>query len=172
MTSAQAMILAAAMMILAAAMTIPGNGPERVSREGPEKGLYSDSQVEKFVGDGLDELKEKGRIVLDVLPKDKTSYPRGEVFKMLRIDEKRLRDRRSTGIFMVMFLEWQISPSYDISFMSACNDPANEGLPPFDLKRKVYGIRIVNARNRTSEHSGKSAHQSINVQATEFKGQG
>lgn len=68
---------------------------------------------------------------------------RGKVFKDLGIEERRIRDFRSNGIVNVIFLTWQVSPSYDLFCLSASNDLDNNGLELADPKRKVYGIKLV-----------------------------
>jgi hypothetical protein len=79
---------------------------------------------------------------LDVVPSGE-SRPRGAVFRALGIEEGRVRGFREHGFDHVVFLTWQVSPSYDISCMTATNDRENDGLEMTDPKRKVYGIRLV-----------------------------
>ncbi|VTR97839.1 Uncharacterized protein OS=Leptospira interrogans serovar Manilae GN=CI00_07890 PE=4 SV=1 [Gemmata massiliana] len=113
----------------------------------PPTGLYSDEEIRKLAPFDLD--KEAGAFglpfdvhVLDVVPEGE-SYPRERVFKTLGIDATRVRDFRKSGINFVVFLTWQVSPSYDISCMTATNDPENNELEMTDPKRLVYGIRLV-----------------------------
>lgn len=71
------------------------------------------------------------------------SLPRGDVFNTLAIEDKRIRGFREYAEDRVVFLTWQVSPSYDISCMTATNDHDNDGLKMTDPKRKVYGIRLL-----------------------------
>jgi hypothetical protein len=116
-----------------------------IATEKPKQGaatrLYTDAEVEKLAGNQLDTLKKKGTLLLDVVP-DGESDPRSEVFKKMGIDESRLVKGEPLPFNMVIFLTWQASPSYDLSFMTAINDPANEKLSLLDPKRKVYGVSI------------------------------
>jgi hypothetical protein len=109
--------------------------------------LYTDEEIRKLAKYDID--KVTGRNVallktpwLDVVPAGE-SHPRAKVFKALGIDDARVRDFRHTGMNHVIFLYWQVSPSYDICCMSATNDPNNDGLALTDAQRKVYGIRLV-----------------------------
>jgi len=43
-------------------------------------------------------------------------------------------------------LAWQVSPSYDIIFVTATNEPDNNGMKFTDSKRKIYGIWLVERR--------------------------
>jgi hypothetical protein len=106
-------------------------------------GLYTDEEIRKLAKFDID--KESGgdrgilgMACLDVVPAGK-SYPRSKVFKALNIDDARIRDFRHIGFYRVVFLTWQVSPSYDICCMTAINDPENL----IDPNRKVYGIRLV-----------------------------
>jgi hypothetical protein len=114
----------------------------------PADGLHTDVAIRALAGpddpqpapDGAwDYLKLP---CLDVVPSGQ-SRPRADVFKDLGLDEGRTRDRRDIPIDNVVFLAWQVSPSYDLVYMTATNDPANDMLDPFDPSRKVYGVRIV-----------------------------
>jgi hypothetical protein len=107
----------------------------------PPGRLYTDAEVEKLVGDGIDNLKDGNAIPLDVVPSG-SAFPLKDVLKSIHVEQDRLRDRRG-GMFMnTGFLVWQISPSYDISFMSGIHGAENMQLGIFDPKRKVYGVRI------------------------------
>jgi hypothetical protein len=132
----------------------------RVKQE-QEEGLYTDDDVRKLLTFDIDAVPQNaGRFdypCLNVVPAGE-SYPREKVFKELRLDEKRLRDRRSSGMMAVVFLEWQISPSYDLSCMTAINDPENAWRGLWDSTRKVYGIRILK-RDRHVIPIGKQAHR-------------
>jgi hypothetical protein len=111
-------------------------------------GLYKDEEIRKLAKFDIDEESKGGlwnfsRIpCLEVVP-DGDSYPRAKVFKTLNFDDGRIRDFRQSGIDFVVFLTWQVSPSYDICCMTAINDPDNYGLQMTDPNRKVYGIRLI-----------------------------
>jgi hypothetical protein len=111
----------------------------------PGKGLYADADIERLAGKAFKRLDPDESLLLAVVPVGE-SRPRGEVFGALGLDEGRLRDRRSSGAGKVVFLFWQASPAYDLSFMTATNDPANKGLDIFDPRRKVNGVRIERRR--------------------------
>jgi hypothetical protein len=107
-------------------------------------GLYTDEEIRKLANFDIDKEPDGTRSIpwLDVVPAGE-SYPREKVFKMLKIDDKRIRDFRHGGINSVNFLTWQVSPSFDICCMTATNDPRNDDLEMTDPKRKVYGIRLI-----------------------------
>jgi hypothetical protein len=110
-------------------------------------GLYTDEEIRKLAKFDIDKESGSDRGILgmpylDVVPAGK-SYPRSEVYKALNIDNARIRDFRQSGIDHVVFLTWQVSPSYDICCMTAINDSENNGLTLTDPKRKVYGIRLL-----------------------------
>jgi hypothetical protein len=113
----------------------------------PPTGLYTDEEIRKLAPFDIDKESGGGRGLLDipfidVVPEGE-SYPRSKVFKTLNIDEARIRDFRQAAINLVVFLTWQVSPSYDICCMTAINDPDNDGLQLTDPRRKVYGVRFV-----------------------------
>ncbi len=64
------------------------------------------------------------------------------VFGALGIDPARLGAPTQGGLNLVVFLTWQVSPSYDLTCMTAINDPENEGVGYTDPKRRLYGIQI------------------------------
>ena len=110
-------------------------------------GLYTDDEIRKLADFDIDEdSRNKGGLLnmrgLDVVPNGE-SHPREKVFKALKLDDNRIRDFRHFGLGNVVFLVWQVSPSYDINCMTATNEPDNDGLELTDPKRKVYGIRLV-----------------------------
>jgi hypothetical protein len=109
--------------------------------------LYSDQEIRKLAKHDIDKVGNPDRGLLgipclDVVPNGE-SYPRARVFAALKIEDHRVRDFRESGVNNVVFLTWQVSPSYDISCMTATNDPQNDGLEMTDPRRKVYGIRLV-----------------------------
>lgn len=109
--------------------------------------LYTDEEIRKLAKYDIDKASAGDRGLfgipcLDVVPSGE-SHPRAKVFKALNIDDGRIRDFRHPQEDFVIFLTWQVSPSYDISCMSATNDRDNKGLELGDPKRKVYGIRLV-----------------------------
>jgi len=124
------------------------NGKSNIGKRNPEsagkavKSLYTDGEIEKLAGEQLDKLKKEGTVLLlNVVPSGE-SHPRSKVFRKMGIDEGRLIEGGQAGFNMVNILSWQASPSYDLSFMTATNDPANENLSLLDPRRKVYGVRI------------------------------
>jgi hypothetical protein len=124
----------------------PPPAPALATEPAPkETGLYTDDEIRKLANFDID--KNSGVVglnifnipCLDVVPNGE-SYPRARVFKTLNIDDARIRDFRLMGIDHVVFLSWQVSPSYDICCMTA--DQNNE-LGMADPMRKVYGIRLL-----------------------------
>jgi hypothetical protein len=110
-------------------------------------GLYTDEEIRKIAKVEID--REAGAFglpfdapILDVVPAGE-SRPRGEVFAELGIKDSRVRNFWTSGINHVTFLNWQVSPSYDISCMTGSFDPDNAGLELTDSRRKVYGIRLI-----------------------------
>jgi hypothetical protein len=108
-----------------------------VARTPARTRLYTDAHIRSLANFDIPCLK--------VVPRGELR-PRGEVFKALGIEEARVGDFRNRGKNFVEFLEWQVSPSYDISCMTGADDPNNEGLQLTDPKRKVYGIRLLKRR--------------------------
>jgi hypothetical protein len=113
-------------------------------------GLYTDEEIRKLAKFDIDKETTQAKSILaipylDVVPAGE-SRPRGEVFKALGIENSRARNFRTSSAHSVVFLDWQVSPSYDISCMTAVNDPENDGLEMTDPKRKVYGIRLLKRR--------------------------
>ena len=107
--------------------------------------LYSDEEIRKLAKYDIDKESTKQVLdvpCLDVVPSGE-DRPRSEVFKTLKIEDNRIRDFRSEQFDFVVFLIWRVSPSYDISCMSAVNNRENDGLEMTDPRRKVYGIRLV-----------------------------
>ena len=109
--------------------------------------LYTDEEIRKLAKHDIDKVTGKDEALLktpylDVVPAGE-SYPRAKVFKTLNIDEARIRDFRHSQVDFVVFLYWQVSPSYDICCMTASNDRGNDKLELTDPQRKVYGIRLV-----------------------------
>lgn len=121
-----------------------GRGPaaEAVVQDDPEKYkvLYTDTEIERLVGEGLDELKENGRIDLDVVPNGTTRSLR-EVFEALGLEEGRLRYERSASGMMITVAWWRASPSYELT-MKTHGGPENGGLGDRNPNQRVYGIRI------------------------------
>ena len=108
-------------------------------------GLYTDAEIRalaKFDPDATAGQFVLNQPHLDVVPAGK-AYPREQVFKALGLEDGRLRDFRESGFNHVVFLTWQVSPSYDIVCMTALGDPDAAELKFDDPKRKVYGIRLV-----------------------------
>ncbi len=109
--------------------------------------LYTDEEIRKLAKHDIDKESQKeqgiyGVKCLDVVPEGE-SHPRLQVFKKLNIDEKRIQDFRDGRDDFVIFLTWQVSPSYDICCMSATNERANAKLELTDPNRLVYGIRLL-----------------------------
>ena len=120
--------------------------PPKSPPPGPAK-LYTDEEIRKLAKHDIDKITGKDEQLLktpylDVVPAGE-SHPRAKVFKALNIDYARIRDFRHSQVDFVVFLYWQVSPSYDICCMTASNDRGNDKLELTDPQRKVYGIRLV-----------------------------
>src|SRR5262249_19123274 len=103
--------------------------PPKSPAPGPAK-LYTDEEIRKLAKHDIDKVTGKDEALLktpylDVVPAGE-SYPRAKVFKALNIDETRIRDFRHSEVDFVVFLYWQVSPSYDICCMTATNDRGND----------------------------------------------
>jgi hypothetical protein len=108
--------------------------------------LHSDEEIRRLAPHDIEASTKTARSFADVphleiVPAGE-SRPRGEVFRALGISDQKLRDFRTRPSDHVLFLFWQISPSYDIVCMSG-NTFREEALPDDDARRKVYGIRLV-----------------------------
>jgi hypothetical protein len=113
----------------------------------PSVKLYTDEEIRKLAKYDIDKASEGGKGLfdipcLDVVPNGE-SYARAKVFKALNLDDTRIKEFRHSEMDHVVFLTWQVSPSYAISCMSATNDPDNGGVALTHPNRKVYGIRLV-----------------------------
>ena len=110
-------------------------------------GLYRDEQIRGLTKDDIAAHKQSGMDViglpiLSVVTAGETK-PRSQVFRELGLDESRVRDFRQVGVNMTAFLTWQVSPSYDISCMTATNDGVVTEAALKDPARKVYGVRLL-----------------------------
>lgn len=140
-------IVELALVAAAVYLTWPAPNPEAEPDE-----LHTDDQIRRLVPYDIavtsismalrEDMEPFDVPCLGVVPEGE-SYPRDKVFQALKIDDKRIGDFRHSQINFVIFLTWQVSPSYDISCMTAINDPENKGLRLTDPKRKVYGIRLL-----------------------------
>jgi len=109
--------------------------------------LYTDEEIRRLAKHDIDKVTGRddallGTPCLDVVPAGE-SHPRAKVFKALGIDDARVRDFRHSQVDFVIFLYWQVSPSYEICCMTAANDRNNDELALTDPQRTVYGIRFV-----------------------------
>lgn len=107
-----------------------------------DKDLYSDAVIKKLIEDGGKEEAINGVWFLDVVPPGETR-PRQEVFVTLGLDETRMRERRETPVDHVVYLRWQVSPSFDLECTTATKGRADEGSDKFAKERPVYGVRII-----------------------------
>ena len=135
-----------AVMIVACGGRPSAQAPPLAPAPRPSK-LYTDEEIRKLAKHDIDKVTGRDEALLgtpwlDVVPAGE-SHPRAEVFKVLGIDDARVRDFRHSEVDFVIFLYWQVSPSYDICCMSATKDRNNGGLALTDPQRKVYGIRLV-----------------------------
>jgi hypothetical protein len=104
--------------------------------------LYSDAIIKKLIEDGGKEEATKGVWLLDVVTPGETR-PRQEMFVALGLAETRMRERRETPVDHVVYLRWQVSPSFDLECMTVAKGRADETRDKFDRERPVYGVRII-----------------------------
>jgi hypothetical protein len=104
--------------------------------------LYSDVVIKKLIEDGGKEEATRGVWLLNVVTPGETR-PRQEVFVALGLDETRMRERRESPVDHVIYLRWQVSPSFDLECMTAVKGRADETRDKFDRERPVYGVRII-----------------------------
>ena len=111
-----------------------------------ETGLYTDAQISSLSPIDVDKLHPDDEPFdlpcLNVVPNGE-SKPIGRIFAELGLVEARCKDFRSEGIGKVTFITWQVSPSYDLSLMTANNSPMNSGLTLTNPQRHAYGVRIM-----------------------------
>lgn len=108
--------------------------------------LHSDEQIQELATFDIDQISNTGSILraptLDVVPAGET-LTRAEVFEALNLNENLVNRFRHEQQNRVIFLTWQVSPSYDISLMTGVRDPKNANLELTDSKRRVYGVRLL-----------------------------
>src|SRR5262249_17840437 len=83
----------------------------------PDNDLYSDAVIKKLSEEGGKEEAKRGVWFLDVVPPGETR-PRQEVFVALGLNETRMSERRDTPVDHVVYLRWQVSPSFDLECMT------------------------------------------------------
>jgi hypothetical protein len=96
--------------------------------------LYPDEFVEKWERDQADPRR------LKLVPR-REAYPRGDVFKRLRIDERRLREGGAGTVNFGTTLWWQVSPSYFLECNTTTNGK-NRGLADFDPRKTVSDLKV------------------------------
>src|SRR5262245_47583729 len=106
--------------------------------------LYRDEEISRIM--------HSRRLIVDdsvypcrlVVPMGK-SMPLSQVFKTLGIDPKRLTDFRYGGYNRVVFLSWQLSPTYDLN----CTTDVDDGALAFDdPNRAIYIAEIQDREDR------------------------
>jgi len=91
--------------------------------------LYTDEEARAFA-----------KLAPTVVPKGQTA-PRYKVLRAMTIDERRLRGRRMVGMMSVVFEVWQLSESFDISWMSGM-DSHDHDTAIDRYVRPIYGVRV------------------------------
>jgi hypothetical protein len=142
-------LLAPAVALLVVAVLVILLRPCRAHVAEPP-GLHTDDEIRRLAPYDIDAATAAARSILDmphlmVVPAG-SIRPRVEVFRDLGLDEKRLRDFRASHEGRVVFLRWQVSPSYDVVCMTGDNDGGRIDGPPLSYDhpaRGVYGIRVV-----------------------------
>ena len=129
-------LLAIAGLSLPVYLTPSGRHPETA----PE-GLHADDTIRRLAPYDITAASRSARSVLDVPSLDVVPGSRREVFQALGLDDRRVRDFRTSAIHRVVFLRWQVSPSYDVVCMTGWDRPSAASLD--DPERPVYGVRIV-----------------------------
>ena len=103
-------------------------------------GRYTDAEVRAII-DRWTAGNLNDESLLRVVPSG-TAAPLVTVFGALGLDPARLGKPADCGFNMARYLTWRISPSYNLSAMTATNDPDNRGVEYTDSRRRLYGIRI------------------------------
>jgi hypothetical protein len=119
---------------------------DRHSDAEPDR-LHTDDDIQRVAPHDIAAATESARSLLDVpwldvVPAGSTR-PRREVFQVLGLDDSRVREFRTTPIDHVVFLRWQVSPSYDVVCMTGSDDWEPCALSLADPERPVYGVRFV-----------------------------
>ncbi len=131
-------LLAVAGLSLLVYLTPSGRHPETA----PE-GLHADDTIRRLAPYDIAAASSSARSVLDVPRLDVVPGPRREVFQALGLDDRRVRDFQTSAVHRVVFLRWQVSPSYDVVCMTAGDDREPGAAPLDDPERPVSGVRIV-----------------------------
>ena len=118
----------------------PRNATQNPRDRHARNGLYTDDEVRRVV-EWWTARDPHDEALLRVVPNG-TTAPLLTVFVALGIDPARLGKPGEVRLFHVVTLTWQVSPSYDLSCMTATNDPANKGVGYTDPRRRLYGVRI------------------------------
>jgi hypothetical protein len=141
-------LLPPAVLLVSAVAFVYLAGVVRQHKPEPD-GLHRDEDIRRLASYDIDAETKSARTILDmpwleVVPAG-SDRPRGEIFRALGIDDSRIRDFRTNPSGKVVFLRWQVSPSYDVVCMTSAFDWNPEAVPlPFaDPQRAVYGIRLV-----------------------------
>jgi len=106
----------------------------------PPTGLYTDNEVRRVV-ERWTARRPNDDTLLRVVPSGSTA-PLVTVFGALGLDLPRLGKPTEERVDFVLYLTWRVSPSYDLSCMTAAIDPDNERFGYTDPRRRLYGIRI------------------------------
>ena len=97
---------------------------------------YTDAEIEKIL---VKWTPKPGDDCLSVVPNGQTKRI-GQIFKNLGLDPVRVGRNRSSGMNMVTFLYWKVSPSYELFIMTGSNHKMNDYRQPMQLEG--YGVRI------------------------------
>jgi hypothetical protein len=107
--------------------------------------FYSDKEIQKMVPYDIEQATKTADDLFDIPchPIVPSGWMRREVvFQHLGISENRLGQFRSRWSGKIIFLSWQVSPSFSVSCMTAISpelvDPSSFAHPAQD----VYGIRF------------------------------
>lgn len=110
----------------------------------PEISLYRDDEVQRIV-EKWSARDPADKSLLRLAPVGK-SAPLQTVFGSLELDPARLGKpieiEIKTELDQLVFLKWQLSPSFELSCLTANNDPKNKSVGYTDPQRLLYGIRI------------------------------
>jgi hypothetical protein len=107
------------------------------------KGLYTDDEARRIL-ENWTAADAEDPSFLRVVPDGKTA-PLETVLSALRVDADRLGEPTANAFMHVEYLVWRLSPSYDLSMMTASHDPFNLWMIQdfHNAGRMVYGIRIL-----------------------------
>jgi hypothetical protein len=119
----------------------PDAGPPVVPDAGPRTGLYTDAEAEAIIRRWGEQGEDGPTGALSIVPNG-TEAPLFTVLGALGIEQSRLKFKTEYGVNQVMYVGWQMSPSYDFGYLTGIIFEDRAHLSRDDPARMVYGIAI------------------------------